>query len=183
MSRSALYRQAGVDARTAAGYEEALNSLGVIDTLPAWGSNRRRRLYAERIKRHISDVGLAAAVAGVTSDDVYAENELRGRFIDTFVTTQLIVEAEASDSVRLFHLRTKRGEHEIDVVTEIGRRLIGFEIKAGGAPTRRDARHLIWFRDKVAQDRFKAGVVFHTGPHRYELDDRIEAVPISGLWR
>ena len=201
VSHAAVYKQAGVNSRTAVGYEEALRSLGIGDTLPAWGSNRRKRVYLERSKRHIADAGLAAAIAGVTVDDVLAESDLRGRIIDTFATSQLIVEAEASDSVRLFHLRTSRGEHEIDVVAEVGRRLIGFEIKAGGAParrdgrrligfeikaggapTRRDARHLIWFRDKIAQGRFKGGVVFHTGRHRYELADRIEAVPIAGLW-
>ena len=181
-SQTNLSQHAGVNTRTAVGYDEALDALGIIDSLPAWGSNRLQRLYVERTKRYVADAGLAAAVAGLTPDDVYTESDLRGRIIDTFVTSQLRVEADAADSARLFHLRTKRGEHEIDIVAEVGRRLIGFEIKAGGAPTRRDARHLIWFRDKIATDRFKGGVVFHTGPHRYELDDRIEAVPIAGLW-
>ena len=89
-------RQAGVNARTAAGYDEALHSLGIVDSLPAWGSNRRNHLYAERAKRHFEDAGLAAAVAGLTPDDVYAESDLRGRIIDTFVTAQLRVEADAS---------------------------------------------------------------------------------------
>lgn len=182
VSQTDLSRQAGVNARTAAGYDEALHSLGIVDSLPAWGSNRRNRLYAERAKRHFEDAGLAAAVAGLTPDDVYAESDLRGRIIDTFVTAQLRVEADASDSARLFHLRTRRGEHEIDVVAEVGRRLIGFEIKAGGAPSRGDARHLIWFRDRIAGNRFAGGAVLHTGPHRYEIDDRIEAVPIAALW-
>ena len=181
-SQTDLSRQAGVDARTAAGYDEALHSLGIVDSLPAWGSNRRNRLYVERAKRHFEDAGLAAAVAGLTPDDVYAESDLRGRMIDTFVTAQLRAEADAADSTRLFHLRTRRGEHEIHVVAEAGRRLIGFEIKAGGAPSRRDARHLIWFRDQIAGDRFAGGAVLHTGPHRYEIDDRIEAVPIAALW-
>ncbi len=182
VSQMDLSRQAGVNARTSAGYDEALDSLGVVDSLPAWGSNRRNRLYTERAKRHFADPGLAAAVAGLTSDDVYAESDIRGRMIDTFVTAQLQVEADAADSARLFHLRTRRGEHEIDVVAEAGRRLIAFEIKAGGAPSRGDARHLIWFRDRIAGDRFAGGVILHTGPHRYEIDDRIEAVPIAGLW-
>ena len=32
-------------------------------------------------------------------------------------------------------------------------------------------------------DRFAAGIVFHTGPDTFDLADRITAAPISALWR
>ncbi len=157
--------------------------MGVIAEVPAWASNRRKRLVASP-KRYIADAGLAAAMMDVTIDDVYAESDLRGRIIDSFVTSQLRVEAEASERpVTLSHLRDRNGVHELDLIAECGRRLYAFEFKAGTAPTIRDARHLIWFRDEVARDRFGGGVVFHTGPHRHPLDGGIEAVPIENLWR
>ena len=59
--------------------------------------------------------------------------------------------------------------------------MIGFEIKAGAAPARADAKHLAWLRDTLG-DRFLAGVVFHTGPDIFELGDRIRAAPIATLW-
>lgn len=82
----------------------------------------------------------------------------------------------------MFHLRTQGGEHEIDLVVETGRRLAAFEIKTSSAPSTHDARHIAWLRDQLPAERFAGGVVFHTGPHRYGLGDRIEAVPIAGLW-
>jgi hypothetical protein len=36
-------------------------------------------------------------------------------------------------------------------------------------------------RDKLGE-RFKAGVVVYSGEHTLPIDDRIWAVPISGLW-
>jgi uncharacterized protein len=36
-------------------------------------------------------------------------------------------------------------------------------------------------RDRIGE-RFVAGAVLHTGPRRYELDDRILAAPISSIW-
>ena len=122
------------------------------------------------------------AVAGLTVDDVYRTSEFRGRMLDSFITAQLRVEAEASGRVRLYHLRTENGDHEIDLVAERGPSLFAFEYKAGRSPARADARHLLWFRDHVAGDRFRGGVLFHTGPHRYEIDRDIEAVPVAGLW-
>lgn len=83
---------------------------------------------------------------------------------------------------RLHHLRAESGRHEVDLVVDLGgRRLFGIEIKAGGAPTLHDARHLVWLRDAL-DARFAGGVVLHTGSGVIELDDRIAAVPISAAW-
>lgn len=79
-------------------------------------------------------------------------------------------------------LRTQGGEHEIDLVVEFGSRVAAFEVKSSSAPTRRDARHIIWLRDRLAPEMFVGEVVFHTGPRRFGLDAGIEAVLIAGLW-
>lgn len=60
-------------------------------------------------------------------------------------------------------------------------RVFGFEVKAGGAPQSRDARHLAWLRDELGE-RFIGGAVLHTGPHTYPLGDRIVAAPIATVW-
>ena len=62
-----------------------------------------------------------------------------------------------------------------------GGRIIGIEVKAAAGVHRSDARHLRWLSDQLG-DRFVAGVVLHSGPDIFELDDRILAVPISALW-
>jgi predicted AAA+ superfamily ATPase len=99
------------------------------------------------------------------------------------VAAQLRAEAAVADArPRLHHLRTEGGRHEVDLLAELaGERLIGIEIKAGAAPDRADAKHLCWLRDEY-DTKFVTGVVFHTGPRIYELDDRIVAAPISTLW-
>ena len=112
-----------------------------------------------------------------------SDGNLLGRLIDTFATNQLRAEA-AVDPNRpvLHHLRDRDGRHEVDIVADLGARgLIGVEIKADSAPSPADARHLAWMRDQLG-DQFKAGAVLHTGPARYRLAERIEAVPICALW-
>lgn len=61
------------------------------------------------------------------------------------------------------------------------RKVIGVEVTASSAPNRESARHLIWLRDQLGEV-FVGGVVLHTGPHVYRLDDRIVAAPIACLW-
>ena len=82
----------------------------------------------------------------------------------------------------MHHLRVESGRHEIDLVIDVGAgRLFAIEFKAGAAPTREDARHLVWLRDKLC-DRFAGGVVLHAGQNVIELDERAAAVTRSALW-
>lgn len=68
------------------------------------------------------------------------------------------------------------------MIADMGARgIVGIEVKAHSAPTLRDARHLLWLRDQLG-DRFKAGVVLHTGPATFQLSDHIQAIPICALW-
>lgn len=79
-------------------------------------------------------------------------------------------------------IRSQGGRQEVDLLAELGGgRLIGIEIKAGAAPTRSDSKHLAWLRDETG-DRFVAGVVVHTGPHVFELEEKIIAAPIASIW-
>ena len=81
----------------------------------------------------------------------------------------------------MHHLRLEAGRREVDLVVELGPgRVLGFEFKAGAAPTGDDARHLFWLRDQLGSD-FVAGAVVHSGPAVYELGDRVYAVPLCAL--
>ena len=182
VSDAGLAEAARLDHKTAAGYHEVLKVLRLLDDMPAWRSNRLKRLTSVP-KRYLTDAGLAAWLAGVDIEAARRETDTRGRIIDTYVAAQLRAEAEASiRPVSLHHLRTHRGEHEIDLVAEIGGRVAAFEVKTSSAPSERDARHIAWLRDELPPEQFAGGVVFHTGPHRWRLGDGIEAVPIAALW-
>jgi len=181
-SEATLYRAADVNARTAAGYDQLLRNLYILDVVPAWSSNRLSRLIKTG-KRYMVDTGLAAAAAGISAASVLANSDLVGRYFDAFATAQLRPEIALSyPRPILHHLRMEAGRREIDLVIEIGgSRIVAIEFKAGVAPTLRDAKHLFWLRDELGMD-FVAGVVLHSGPGIYELGDRVYAVPLCALW-
>jgi predicted AAA+ superfamily ATPase len=177
-----IYETATVSKQAGENYERMLRRLMVVDHIPAWSSNRFRRLV-KRPKRYVIDPSLVGAALALDTAGVMADGNLLGRLIDTFVVAQLRPELAVSKTrPRLYHLRTQAGRQEIDLVVELGGgRLIGIEIKAGAAPTRADSKHLAWLRDQ-AGDRFVAGVVLHTGPLTFQLEDKITAVPIASIW-
>ena len=178
-----LYDAAGINQKTADAYEQLLKNLLILEALPAWASNRLSRLI-KSLKRYLVDPSIVASVLRLDQAALLRDGNLLGRTIDTFVAAQIRPElAVAQSRPRWYHLRDKNGRHEIDVVIEYGGgRVAGIEIKSTAAPGRDDARHLEWLRDEVG-DRFVSGVLLHTGPHAFELADRIVAAPISTLWK
>jgi uncharacterized protein len=177
-----IYRSLGLDRRTHVAYEQLLVNMFVGELVPAWSTNRLKRLVRAP-KRFVVDSALMTAAARVGRSDVLDDADLVGRLIDTFVASEIRSHA-ASEPTRpqTFHLRTDGGRQEIDLLLEYdGGKVFAIEIKASSVPSRRDARHLAWLRDQIG-DRFLGGVVFHTGPEIIGLGEQIMALPICALW-
>lgn len=177
-----LFEAAGLNRKTAQAYEQLLANLMVVDRVPAWKSNRLKRLIGSP-KRYLVDAALLAAILRLDASAVLGDGDLLGRVLDTFVSSQLRAELTTAECrPRLHHLRQEQGRHEIDVLADVsGNRVVAIEVKASAAPRPDSARHLAWLRDELGK-RFVCGVVLHTGPRTYELDERIVAAPIATLW-
>jgi predicted AAA+ superfamily ATPase len=177
-----IYDAAGIDRKTAVAYEALLTNLLVIEALPAWTTNRLKRLVLSP-RRHVVDAALAASILRLDVNAILRSGDLLGRLLDTFVVSQLRAEIVVSESrPRLYHLRQEQGRFEVDVLGELGGgQVVGMEVKASAAPTGSDARHLVGLRDRLG-DPFLAGILFHTGPRAFALAERVTALPISALW-
>jgi predicted AAA+ superfamily ATPase len=181
-AESTLCSAAGINAKTAQAYQGLFQRMFVLDLVPAWFSNRIKRLI-KAPKRYLVDPALVAAVLGLGRDAILYGPDMLGRLLDTFVAAQLRAELAASSyNPRLYHLREEQGRREVDLLIETAAgQLIGIEVKAATTVTASDARHLAWLRDETG-DAFSAGIIFHTGPHVFAVSDRIIAAPVSALW-
>ena len=177
-----LATSASVNRETAQRFDGFLERLFVTEQVPAWASSRLSRLAATT-KRYLCEPALAAPLLGLERRSIIRDADLAGRMIDSFVAAQLRPELQlGAMPVSMFHIR-QGGRREVDIVLE--RRdgaLVALEIKAAADVDLHDARHLIWLRDQLDSDRFRAGIVLHTGRHIRRLDTRIWAVPICSLW-
>lgn len=177
-----LYTAAGINRKTALAYDKLLGALSIIESLPAWWTNRLKRLVL-RPKRFITDAALAATAMRLDETAIMRDGDALGRLIETYVVAQLRSDlATTCGEIRLYHLRTEQGRHEVDLVAEVpGHRVIGMEVKASSAPNKDDIRHLQWLRDELGE-RFMTGLLFHTGSRVFRLDQQIFAVPIASMW-
>ncbi|MFQ5745574.1 MAG: DUF4143 domain-containing protein [Acidobacteriota bacterium] len=173
---------AGVTRKTAQAYGKLLRGVHVLSLLPAWYSNRLKRL-TRRPKQHLVEPALLGPAARVDVNTVLGDAGLFGRLLESFVVAQLRAELEWSRTrARMYHLRLEKGEHEIDLVLEAGRRVVGVKVKAAASVDARDVRHLAWLRDRLGEQ-FLLGVVLHCGALAQPLGERLLAAPIETLWR
>lgn len=162
-------------------YVTLLERVFLLDVIPPWHTNRISRLV-KTPKVHLGDTGLACALLGIDADALWADRQLLGQLLETFVFQELRREASARDEpLHFFHFRDKDGA-EVDVVIERGARAVaGIEVKASATVTAADFRGLRKLQDASGK-RFAAGVVLYDGEASASFGDRMFAVPVRALW-
>jgi hypothetical protein len=181
---AALGRALALDEKTVKAHIELLSQLFLLHRLRPWSANLGAR-QVKTPKLLLTDTGLAAALVGVDAARYSAPDQgaLAGGLFETFVVMELIKQASWSTTpVELYFYRDS-DKREVDLVVESASGdVVAIEAKTAAATTASDLRGLRVLRDKLGE-RFKAGVVVYSGEHTLPIDDRIWAVPISGLWK
>lgn len=184
MSYAALGRELALDDKTIKAHTELLTQLFLLYRLRPWSTNLGAR-QVKTPKLLLTDTGMAAALIGVDASRYAAPDQgpVAGMLFETFVLMEFIKQATWSATpVELFFYRDAE-KREVDLVIESSSGdVIGIEIKSAATSRRSDARGLRLLRNKLGP-RFKAGIVVYSGEHTLPLDDRIWALPISGLWQ
>jgi predicted AAA+ superfamily ATPase len=175
---------------TALAYRDILERLWILDPLPPWLPTRNRlRRLASSPKHHLVDPALAARLLGMSADallraapaspTVMRDGPLLGTLFESLVTQSVRIYAQQAEA-RVGHLRTRSGEHEIDLIVERGQSTVAIEVKLGGVVADRDVRHLLWLREKLG-DELADAVVVTTGRDAYRRKDGIAVVPAALL--
>ncbi len=171
----------GLDANTVRAHTKILEDLFLVHQLKPWHVNLGSR-QIKSSKLYIVDSGLLAYLIGANEQRIAEDGAVAGNMLESFVAMELLRQADwAQQPVQLFHYRDKQ-QREVDVVIERhDGEVVGVEIKASATPASGDFAGLRYLRDKLG-DRFKCGVVLHTGSDSLPFGDRLRAVPLSGLW-
>jgi predicted AAA+ superfamily ATPase len=176
---------------TALAYRDVLNKLWLLDEVPAWtGTANRLAGLAKAPKHHLADPALAARLLGVEASllldrphhgpPIPRDGTLLGALFESLVTLCVRVYAEASRAT-ISHLRTARGEHEVDlIVRRDDGRFLAIEVKLGAEVTDEDTKHLRWLRSHVGDELLDA-IVVTTGRAAYRRRDGIGVVPAGSL--
>lgn len=138
-------------------------------------------------KHHLADPALAARLLGLGADALLGgkgeplrpqAGSMLGMLFESLVTLCVRVAAQAAE-VDIAHLRTRNGDHEVDlVVVRADGGVVGIEVKLAAAVSDSDGKHLRWLRDQLGS-RFVDGLIITTGPIAYRRRDGIAVVPLA----
>lgn len=172
----------GVPYRTVGSYLAHLQSVFLVQLIPAWSRNLTSKVV-HRPKIVIADGGLAAHLLGVDPVALADPTAPAGPLIETFATMEIKKQLDWSAAdAEMFHFRD-RGGAEVDIVLESrAGQIAGVEIKASSTVRSGDFRGLRILADRLG-DRFAGGAVLYAGQATVPFGDRLAAVPMSVLWQ
>lgn len=175
---------------TSVAYRDVLADIWLLDPVPAWvpvGSGLTR--LGQTPKHHLADPALAARLLDLAPGSLLGgENDsggsraggMLGRLFESLVTLCVRVPAQAAEA-SVSHLRTRNGDHEIDLVLARGDgRALAIEVKLANTVTDRDVRHLQWFTQRMGNSLLDA-IIINTGPNAYRRSDGVGVVPLGLL--
>jgi len=164
-------------------YLSILEKLFLVRLLPAWHSNRNKRLV-KTPKIHLCDSGLATALADLRPNQWNQERTRFGHVLESFVVQQMIAMGGWTDGEpRFWHYRDK-DQVEVDLIIEVGSEIWGVEVKAAANAQSADGKGLRRLAE-AAKGRFRGGLVLYDGDAVLPLqrDLNIYAAPLSKLWK
>ncbi len=172
-------------------WRDILTRLWILDPVPAWlPSKNRLKELAAADKHHLADPALAARLLQVTPRKLLGGGEIEpaiprdgtflGALFESLIALNLRVYAQAAEAdVR--HLRTQRGEREVDfIVIGPDGGIVAVEVKLSATVGADSTKHLTWLKDRIG-DQLLDAVLVTTGTEAYRRDDGIVVVPAALL--
>lgn len=168
---------------TTLSYRDRLTQLWLLDPVPGWSPSRNPFARLQQTPKHqLVDPALAVMLLGATASSLITprDSHLAGPPFESLATLTVQVAAEAARA-RVGHLRTRNGDHEVDLIVE-GRdgRVVAIEVKLAAAVTDADVAHPPWLRGRIPDD-VSDLVIVTTGTNAYRRADKVAVVPLALL--
>lgn len=163
-SGATMARSLGQSEPAARRYLDALTDALVVRQLQPWVANiGKRQVKAPKV--YVRDTGTLHRLLGLETLDDLLSHPVVGASWEGF-----ILEHIANWGAPIYYWRTQAGA-EIDVVVQVGARLVGVEVKRTDAPAVTPS-----MRHALTDLELERIVVVHAGTARFPLAERIEAV-------
>ncbi len=162
-----LAADAGVTHQTARRWLTTLEIGCVATTLPPHHANYRKRLR-KRPRLHFLDTGLVCYLLGIESASTLETHPLRGAIFESFVAAELVKAFTATQrTAPLFFWRDATGR-EIDLLIDLGTRLVPVEVKSGRTVPPDAVAGLKWWT-ALRGNPNRGGVLVHGGTDAFEI--------------
>lgn len=176
-----LANETGIPARTLSTYLAHLQTVFLLQLLPAWSTNLSSKVV-HKPKLILSDTGLAAHLLGLDRAGLDQADAPLGPLFENFVAMEVRKQLPLTVlDPSLFHFRNRDGV-EVDLVLQTRRgNVAGLEVKASSTVIGADFAGLRFLEQRLGP-KFTAGVVLYTGTDLVRFGKSLWAAPMSALW-
>lgn len=176
-----LSRTSGLAASTLSRYLVLLETIFLVNFLPAWSVNRGKRLVKSP-KITLIDSGLIGYLLGLNLQEPDIDGKVLGSILENFVVNELQKQMTWNKTrTSMFHYRTVNGV-EVDIILENSAgKIVALEVKNSATVTAQDFKGLRQVMETEG-DAFVQGIVLYTGTEYVPFGHGLCALPISALW-
>ncbi|MCP4677516.1 MAG: ATP-binding protein [Deltaproteobacteria bacterium] len=168
LNYASLAADAGISQPTARQWMTTLRVSSLVTLLLPHHQNYRKRLR-KRPKLHFLDTGLVCYLLGIHSPSVLRNHPLRGAIFESFVVSELTKAfVHRGLEAPLYHWRDATG-HEVDVIVDLGDRLVPVEVKSSVTLGSHVFDGLRWWTG-IGSNPTTGGMLVHGGKARHEQD-------------
>lgn len=177
---SDLSRSLGIVNMTLNRYLKLLETLFFIHLLPAWFTNKGKRLIKSP-KVHLCDTAIMAQLLEINSEGLKSDPYLFGQFLETLTFSELLKQKSwSSIQCELYHFRD--GDYEVDFVLEKpDQSIVGIEVKRAQKIRSDDLKGLNHLK-QLTKSHFKKGIILYLGNEVHHFDKNLMALPLQSLW-
>jgi hypothetical protein len=174
---SQLAASLGVSYHTVNRYVDILEQTFLIRKLPPYFANIGKRLIRSP-KIYFRDTGLLHFFLGIHSSSALDTHPARGMSWEAFIIDQIVSSLNrVMPGKQAYFWRTARGG-EVDLLIDMGSRLVPFEIKLNSRPASQDAESLRRCMDDLKLER---GYLIYPGKESYSLGEGITVLSAEEL--
>jgi len=173
-------------------YRDILAALWMLDPVKSWLSEGNLFTnLGQSPKHYLVDPAITARLLDITEQRLLsAEGVVRvlgtqaktiiGRLFESLIAQSLKVYADVN-GMEVRHLRTVRGDHEIDFIIEQGETIIAIEAKFAPNVSNDDVKHLNWL-ERSLPNRKVVKAIIYTGPYLAQREsDGVVLIPAACL--
>ena len=188
---AASHRQETPAKTTTQAYRDTLERMWILDPVPAWVPSRSHlsRLN-EQSKHQLCDPAFAAALVRANASTLLSgsagdialprDGTFLGALFESLAALDLRVFAQHAEA-RVFHLRTKAGEHEVDFIVERpDGSIVAVEVKLSATVDDAHVAQLRWLSGQIGTQLIDS-IVLTTGRNAYRRPDGVAVVPLALL--
>jgi predicted AAA+ superfamily ATPase len=177
---SEIGKDLGINYKTAQHYLSLLSASFLWRSVPPYFTAGSEKRLSKSPKGYFLDTGLAMFLVGLTREGL-ERNPMLGALFESYIFSEFCKILEGmSERASLMHFRA--GEyHEVDLVLEVGSKVIPIEIKFSGTPHSDWGKGIRAFRQVAGRTASSLGYVLSLHPASFRLAEGVVNVPVQAL--